>query len=401
MTAAARASPLGTPLCAKTATGPGAWPTSREYGTDAVLGNALRESSAKAGFSASPSSAWEDAQVQVPVSLSDPTPILRARDGLYADDLLIVAVGHLDLFTALAAQPCGFDELCRRLGIARRPADVMCTLFRAMGLLERGAPVRPSPLAAKYLVRGSRLDLGPYLGSLAERASCLDLLEVLRTDRPAPWASAPGGPTWVEGLDDEAFAVRITAAMDARGASLAPAMAEAVAELAFGSVLDLAGGSGIYSCALLDRRPTAVATLLERPPVDTVARGLLASRGYGNRVRVVSGDMFADLPAGHDLHLLSHTLHDWDEDAVRRIVDRSFAALAPGGWLVDHDTHLNRDKTGPLAVARYSVLLMHATPGRCWSVAELEALLRAVGFVEVEERPAAGDRTVVLARKPS
>ena len=62
--------------------------------------------------------------------------------------------------------------------------------------------------------------------------------------------------------------------------------------------------------------------------------------------------------------MLSHTLHDWDDDGVRRIVDGSFAALAPGGWLVDHDTDLNRDKTGPLPVARYSALLMHIVLAR-------------------------------------
>lgn len=204
----------------------------------------------------------------------------------------------------------------------------------------------------------------------------------------------------MEGLCDPAFAARITAAMDARGASLAPAMADAIADLGFSSVLDVAGGSGIYSCALLDRRPTAVATVFERSPVDAVARSLLGARNYDNRVRVVTGDMFAELPPRHDLHLLSHTLHDWDEQGVRRIVGRCFAALAPGGWLVDHDTHLNREKAGPLAVARYSVLLMHGTQGRCWSVAELEAILVDVGFVEVEERPAAADRSVIVARKP-
>ena len=129
--------------------------------------------------------------------------------------------------------------------------------------------------------------------------------------------------------------------------------------------------------------------------------GPAAGTGYDARASVVAGDMFAGLPPGHDLHLRSHTLHDWDDVAVRRIVENSFAALAPGGWLVDHDTHLNQDKTGPLAVARYSVLLLHGTPGRCRSGAELEAVLVDVGFVDVHERSAGGDRSVVLARKPT
>ena len=81
---------------------------------------------------------------------------------------------------------------------------------------------------------------------------------------------------------------------------------------------------------------------------------------------------------------------------MRRLLRASFAALPPGGWLVDHDTHVDADKRGPLPVAEYSVLLMHSTPGKCWSVAELTRLAQRVGFVDVQHRPAAGDRSVLL-----
>jgi hypothetical protein len=85
---------------------------------------------------------------------------------------------------------------------------------------------------------------------------------------------------------------------------------------------------------------------------------------------------------------------------VRRLLAASFAALPAGGTLIDHDTHVDADKRGPLPVAAYSVLLMHSTPGKCWSVRELTAMARHVGFVDVEHRAAAGDRGVLLARKP-
>ena len=161
------------------------------------------------------------------------------------------------------------------------------------------------------------------------------------------------------------------------------------------------GRLGRLRLSLLEDRPSARATILERPPVDALARRLLAARGWAERVTVVGGDMFVAVPEGHDLCLLSHTLHDWGEHDVRRLLERCFGALAPGGWLVDHDAHVNQDKTGPLPVARYSVLLMHTTAGKCWSVAELEAMLEQVGFGEVDGRPAGPDRSVVVARKPN
>ncbi len=327
--------------------------------------------------------------------------LCRIRDGIYADDLVLAAVGWLDVFGWLVQHRVDLDGLCRGLGLAPRPADVMCTLFRAMGLLEAGEEqLRPTALARDHLVAGSQSDLTPYYGSLRERPGCRELVEVLRTGEPMSWASARDGSDWVRQLDDVAFAHRITAAMDARGRLLAPAMAQAMADVPGRRLLDIAGGSGIYATACLDARPNLRATVVERVPVDAAARALLADRGYAHRVSVVAGDMFGELPHGHDLHLLSHALHDWDEDAVRRILGVSFAALRAGGWLVDHDAHINADKTGPLPIARYSVLLAHSTSGKCWSAPELEVFLREAGFTDVTERPAATDRSIVLARKP-
>jgi SAM-dependent methyltransferase len=141
--------------------------------------------------------------------------------------------------------------------------------------------------------------------------------------------------------------------------------------------------------------------VLERAPVDAAARALVWARGQAARIEVVTGDMFTDpLPGGHDAHLYSQVLHDWDRDRVRRLLAASYAALEPGGRLIDHDAHLDADKRRPLPVAEYSVLLMHSTPGRCWSVAELAEMAGAVGFVDPEQRPAAADRSVFLARKP-
>ena len=327
--------------------------------------------------------------------------LLRARDGIYADDLLLAAVAWLDVFTWLDEHPVDLGGLCRALGLAARPADVMCTLFRAMGLLEPDQDVlRPTQLAREHLVAGTRHDLRPYYASLKERPVCRELHQVLTTGEPAAWSSAERGVDWESNLADVAFAGQITAAMDARAAVLAPALVEALAEVPARRFLDIAGGSGAYAAAVVDARPGLRATVLERPPVDAVARTLLAGRGYEGRLEVVAGDMFEELPEDHDLHLLSHALHDWDEGRVRRILEVSFRALPSGGWLVDHDAHINADKTGPLAIARYSVLLAHGTRGKCWSVSELEGFLHDTGFTGVVTRSAGPDRDVVLARKP-
>lgn len=340
------------------------------------------------------------------VDVPDPTALYRVRDGAYAADLLIAAVAELDLFTWLATYgPVRAAELCAELGLAERPADVLLTYCAALGLVDRdvdaGDRITITELGSGHLAAGSPFDLRAYYGSLAERPAVRELAQVLRTGTPAAWASAPDEPDWSGRLDDPAFAERITAAMDARGAYLAPALAAAITDLPITALLDVAGSSGVYSAAVLAGRPEVRAAVFERAPVDTAARTLLCTRGLSGRIDVIGGDMFADpFPAGFDAHLYSHVLHDWDAPRVERLLAASYAALPPGGWLIDHDTHVDADKRGPLAVAEYSVLLMHSTPGKCWSVRELAEMAGRAGFVDVEHRPTAGDRGVLLARKP-
>jgi SAM-dependent methyltransferase len=256
-------------------------------------------------------------------------------------------------------------------------------------------------LAREHLVRDSPWFLGPYYASLKERPVSLDLLKVLRSGKPANWGSQHDEKDWHQAMETEEFAASFTAAMDCRGVYLAQAVAKAVDLSARHHVLDIAGGSGIYACALVARWPHLRATVLEKPPVDRIAAGAIARRGYSAQVEVFPSDMLAaPLPQIADAHLYSNVLHDWDEPVVRGLLRKSFDALPPGGLLMIHDAYLNAAKDGPLHVAEYSVLLMHSSEGRCYSVAEMETYLTDAGFKGVSYAPGAAVRGIVSARKP-
>jgi hypothetical protein len=337
-----------------------------------------------------------------PPPASDPTPVYRHRDGLYAPDLVTAGLVALDVFTWLDRHPTDLDGLCAGLGLHVRPADVMVTLYAAMGLVVRdGSTIRLTALGREHLAADSPYSLRAYYAPFRERPICRDLVEVLKTGKPAGWASTKPSD-WLTAMLDPAFAAGFTAAMDSRGLYLGPAAARALDLADRRALLDIAGGSGIYACAFVDEHPHLTATVFERPPVDAVAVRAIAGRGFADRVAVRDGDMLRDpLPGGHDVHLVSNVLHDWDLPAVDRILEASFAALPPGGLLVIHDAHLNDDKAGPLPVAAYSVMLMHGTEGRCYSVAEMFERTAAAGFRDQAFVETAGDRSLVTARKPA
>jgi len=337
---------------------------------------------------------------------TDPTGLYRLRDGLHAADLLIVALVHLDLFTwlgARGAEGATDAEIAGHFGLDARLTDVMVTLFRAQGVLvgPPGGPVRLTPLAGEHLVSSSPWCLQPYFAPLRERPGVLDLLEILRTGKPVLWRGQ-GAPShdWHSAMEDDGFAERFTAVMDCRGVLLGPAAARAVDLSGARRLLDIAGGSGIYACAFVATHPHLHATVLEKPPVHSLAERMIAKRGFDGRVSVVASDMMQEpLPEGFDVHLWSNVLHDWDVPEVLRLIEASARALPTGGRFLMHDAFLNDAKDGPLHVAEYSVTLAHATQRRCYGTGELRGWLEPAGFCDVEYRDTAAARGVLSARK--
>jgi SAM-dependent methyltransferase len=331
---------------------------------------------------------------------TDPLEIYRVRDGLYGVDLLTAGVVHLDFFSWLSEHPSTLGSICAHFDIQLRPADVMLTLFSALGLVtQSGGCFHVTLRAREHLVKDSPWCLVPYYASLRDRPQTLDMVKVLRTGKPANWGSYDPD-AWTAAMERPEFAQQFTAAMDCRGVYLGRALAGKLDLSESKALLDIAGGSGVYACSLSAYHPHLRAAVFEKPPVDRIAREAIARRGAAERVEVVTGDMFdGELPSGYDVHLLSNVLHDWDEPVVRALLAKSARALPAGGVLVVHDCHLNAQKTGPLPVANYSALLMHSTEGRCYSVTEMRGYLLDAGFEWVSHEPTAADRSCIVARR--
>lgn len=332
---------------------------------------------------------------------TDPAAIYRHRDALYASDMLIVALKELDFFSWLAAGPQTVDAICGHYNFRARPVDVMTTLFVASGWLRRdGRELQLTESAREHLVRSSPWFIGPYFPPVKDRPIATDLLECLKTGKPANFANRKDHDDWHKAMETPDFAREFTAMMDCRGVLLAQALAKQLELGGRSRLLDIAGGSGVYACSLCAHFPELRASVLEKPPVDQIAAQLIQERGLGERVNVVAQDMLTRrFPEGYDVHLLSNVLHDWDVILVRKLLQSSAVALETGGWLVVHDAFLNADKTGPLTVAEYSVLLMHVTQGRCYSVREITDWAAEAGLKLLRQAPSAAGRSALVFEK--
>jgi SAM-dependent methyltransferase len=99
-------------------------------------------------------------------------------------------------------------------------------------------------------------------------------------------------------------------------------------------------------------------------------------------VQVVALDIAKDpLPRGFDLVLISNVLHGQGERENRALLRSGYRCLNHGGRIVVRDVFVKRARTEPDWGALFSVALFLYTPnGRCYSLDEVRAWLRAAGF---------------------
>ncbi|RJP84047.1 MAG: methyltransferase [Desulfobacteraceae bacterium] len=331
---------------------------------------------------------------------NDLSRLLRYRDSIYASDLLVCAIAYFDFFTFLNKCPKTFDEICNKLRIQPRPADVLLSLLVSMELVETcEQKYGLTELSATYLVSDKPGSLVPYYCSLKNRPQCVEFREILQTGKPAGWSSKKDGKDWMKSMQDQEFADTFTAAMDSRGVFLAQRLAERFNLSQHTALLDIAGGSGTYACSIAQINSHLAATVLELPPVDLATKRSIESKGMSSQVNVVAGNMFEELPTGYDVHLFANAFHDWDIDSVEKLTANSFRSLTSGGLIAIFDAHLNQFKNGPLSVAEYSCLLMHSTEGKCYSITEISDIFTSIGFGQIVVTNVAADRTLITGKK--
>jgi SAM-dependent methyltransferase len=266
---------------------------------------------------------------------------------------------------------------------------VLVVALRAMGLLtaEEGGGAGPSSVAREYLVPSGEFYIGDYVGLIADSPGVKNVIERLRTNKPAQSRADDPGAAFIyrdgieSAMEQEQSARRLTMALAGRARIVAPALAERYPLAAARRLLDVGGGTGLYSIALLRTNPGLSAVVWDRPEVLKVAREMAEKYGVMDRIEFVPGDMFADaVPGGCDVMLLSNVLHDWDVPECEKLLARCAAALPPGGRLLIHDVYLNDRMDGPLPVALYSAALFNVTEGRAYSAGEYRRMLSGAGL---------------------
>jgi hypothetical protein len=158
-----------------------------------------------------------------------------------------------------------------------------------------------------------------------------------------------------------------------------PAIAAAYDFSQFGTIVDVGGATGIMLSAILSAYEGPRGILCDLAHVVTDAPPSLEESGVADRVTIESGSFFEGVPEGGDAYILSHIIHDWNEDQCLSILGNVRRAMKPDGKLLIVEFVLPEDDSphfGKIA----DIIMLVVPGGQERTPKEYDELLSKAGF---------------------
>lgn len=310
-------------------------------------------------------------------------PELLKMSGSYWSACTLHAGVKLDLFTPLSAAPATAAELARRVGLSERGLTMLLDALTALELLQKEDGVyNNTPFAAEFLSMTSPKYLGHIINHhhhLVEGWAQLD--KSVQSGEPVR--------NRVSHEPSEAERESFLMGMFNLAMMMAPKIVPQIDLAGRRHLLDLGGGPGTYAIHFCMHNPGLQATIFDLPGSRQFADKTLAQFSMQERIDFQAGDFQQDVIKGsYDVAWLSHVLHGEGEAGCNNMLQKTAAALEPGGLLLVQEFILEDDRAAPVFPALFSLnMLLGTFAGKAYSVSELTTLLQNAGLEDIERLP--------------
>lgn len=97
---------------------------------------------------------------------------------------------------------------------------------------------------------------------------------------------------------------------------------------------DVGGGNGALMAEILTANPAMKGVIADLPSVVKGAKEFIQTQNLETRCKVIDCDFFKEIPAGSDAYLMSHIVHDWNDEQCQTILRNCHTAMKPNSKLL-------------------------------------------------------------------
>ena len=295
----------------------------------------------------------------------------------------VYVAARLGLADHLAAGPQGAGELAEATGTHAPSLYRLMRTLAGLGLLTQDSNHRFGLTALGHSLRAgapgaARATVLALAGDVWWRGweNFLHCVETGGTGMQRAW----GRPIFDFLADHPDEATHFNEAMIGFHGAEPAAVADAYDFSRCGAIVDVGGGTGNLLAAILERYPCVRGVLADRPHVLREAAAVLGPRGVADRVSLESIDFFEAVPRGGDVYLLSHVVHDWDDERCLAILRNCRQVMTPASRLLIVEMVLSAGNAPhPGKLLDLAMLVMPGGQER--TEEEYAALVAKAGFV--------------------
>jgi len=257
--------------------------------------------------------------------------ILRGIITQYFASRALYAAAALDVAGALSTGSKSVEQLAQLIGAHAPSLYRVLRVLAASQIFREEEDRRFANTALSELLRadvpGSLRDLVLLFGDETSWRSWEGILHAVRTGE-APFEHIYG-EKFFDFLQDHAdTAAMFDRAMASASSTTNAAVAQACDFSGFGTVLDIAGGTGSALCSILKAAPHLHGIVFDLPHVAQRAREFIAAQGLTQRCEFSGGSFFEAVPSGADAYFMKHVLHDWGDAECAAILGNCRKAMS-------------------------------------------------------------------------
>jgi SAM-dependent methyltransferase len=305
----------------------------------------------------------------------------------YVTSAAMNAALELGLFWLLNEHPMDTVGIAQALDIPNNRCQYWLQLLSSIGLIELGPEgYAPSSTTRTAILNAYSQETWAFLaGEARDRFPAVHDLTLHIRQAGSAWTVQGLTPPdyFAQLVQSPERARRFTRMLYEIHLPLAEQVAEYLDMSGVDRLMDLGGGSGVVSLALLRRHPHLTAVVVDIANVCAAGREIAAENSMENRITYYEADFLRDdLPSGFDM-VLECDAGPYSDVLLRKIR----TALNPGGRLAIVDQFAPTEGVAPSSWLYWAFLASLENPNfTLLTVTEAQSRLKQAGFQLLSER---------------
>lgn len=308
----------------------------------------------------------------------DPMRVMQVASA-YWNSCVLHAANRLNVFNLLDGKPKDLDTLAKETDSDKRCLGALLSALVSMDFLDRDGDVfRNNQFSQTFLANSSKFYQGGIVYMFENWYEAWGgLYNTVKTGTPSALMhqtySDEETRNYMMGMHNRALSQSevLTSMFDLTGKK---------------QLMDVGCGPATFSVKFCEKYNGLNAVAMDREQNLKIAKEIVDQYGMQKRVELRPGDYNTDsLGKGNDAMLLSSMTNQESPDNIKKLLKKCYDSMNKDGVIMIQEQLLHADKKGPQLAALIGVnQIINTVAGTSYSTAEMEKILKEVGFVDVK-----------------